>query len=452
MYLIKGNKVSKISNISGFPEWLPGQKLVEEQIIDRIKRLYRNAGFIPLETPAVELVSTLQAKGAVEKEIYVLKRLHAENEDKEREELALHFDLTVPFSRYVAQHFGQLTFPFKRYQIQKVWRGERPQKGRYREFYQFDIDVIAREDLPLSCDAEALDIFAAALAQIGLPRYEIRVNDRKILLGFYAALGLADEQSKKVVTIVDKLDKIGPLGVSDLLRKELSLAEDVITRILDLSTKRLKPEDARQALKEFAISDELFALGCDNLLKVIEMLTPEVRAHLVVDLSLARGLDYYTGIITEVRLIDHPEFGSIGGGGRYEDLASEFISQKLPGVGFSIGISRILGFLFDKGLLDTTRASTAQVLVSVYAEDQRVRCNEVARELRRLGVATEVYFKSPKLGKQLDYADAKGITYVLFIAEEGGHIQVKDLKTKDQFNVPDLAIFADRIRRQNVHE
>ena len=443
--------MSKISNISGFPEWLPGQKLVEEQIIDRIKRLYRSAGFIPLETPAVELVSTLQAKGAVEKEIYVIKRLNSDGEEKEREELALHFDLTVPFSRYVAQHLAQLTFPFKRYQVQKVWRGERPQKGRYREFYQFDIDVIAREDLPLSCDAEVLDIFAEALAQIGLPRYEIRVNDRKILLGFYAALGLADDQRKKTVAIVDKLDKIGPAGVGDLLRKELSLEDHTIARILDLSTKRLKPEEARQILREFAITDQLFIQGCENLLSVIEMISPDVRAQVVVDLSLARGLDYYTGIIIEVRMIDHPEFGSIGGGGRYEDLASEFISQKLPGVGISIGISRILGFLFDKGLLDTSRASTAEVLVTVYAEEQRVRCIEIARDLRRFGVATEVYFKSPKLGKQLDYADAKGIPYVLFVAAEDGLIQVKDLKTKDQFNVPDLATFAERLNTLKIH-
>jgi histidyl-tRNA synthetase len=435
--------MSKIRKISGFPEWLPGQKLVEERIVDQIRQIYRQAGFVPIETAAVELLDTLQAKGSVDKEIYTLRRLHAEGDEKE--ELALHFDLTVPFSRYVAQHLSELSFPFKRYQLQKVWRGERPQKGRYREFYQFDIDIIARDELPISCDAEALDIFAEALAKIGLPKYQIRINDRRILLGFYESLGLNEQQKKQTVLIVDKIDKIGADGVSKLLSDELKLDMATINQILKFSEARLSPKEAQHVLNSMNIDNQVFSSGVNGIGSLLDLLQAETLEKVVIDLSLARGLDYYTGLIVEVRMLDYPEFGSIGSGGRYEDLASEFISQKLPGVGFSIGISRILGFLFDQGIIDCQRACLTKVLVSVYNESQRKQCLNIAKELRELGVATEVFFKSPKLGKQLDYADSKGIPYVIFISENG--IQAKDLRTKDQFNVTSLAEFAAKIKQ-----
>lgn len=437
--------MSKIRKISGFPEWLPEQRLFEEQVIEKIRAVFKRAGFMPLETSAVELLSTLSAKGAVDKEIYTLRRLHAEDTDREKEELALHFDLTVPFSRFVAQNFSQLIFPFKRYQVQKVWRGERPQKGRYREFYQFDIDIISRDDLPIACDAEALDVYSEAISLLGLPAYELRVNDRKILLGFYAALGLSEEQQKKTISIVDKIDKIGRDKVAEQLGAELGLAAATVDRIVGLTEKRLKPSEAIAALKGFDIDHPQFQKGVEDLTAMLDLLNQETLSRVVVDLSLARGLDYYTGFILEVRMVDYPEYGSVGSGGRYEDLASEFITQKLPGVGFSIGLTRILGFLFEQKLVEQPRASTTQVLVSVYNEAQRQQCNQVATELRRAGVATEVYYKSPKLGKQLDFADAKKIPYVLFIAEDGKQMQVKDLRSKDQFTIEDLKAFAARI-------
>lgn len=436
--------MSKISKISGFPEFLPGQKLAEEQIVARIRQVYQRAGFVPIETPAVELLSTLQAKGSVDKEIYVLRRLHAEGD--EREELALHFDLTVPFSRYVAQHFASLNFPFKRYQLQKVWRGERPQKGRYREFYQFDIDIICRDDLPVSCDAEAIDVFAEALSLIGLPEYEIRINDRKILLGFYEALGLNPEQQKKTISMVDKLDKIGRDGVLKGLQQDVALDAATAQRILDLTDRRLAPKEAAEVLGAMQIDNPLFAQGVQDTLALLELISEESLSRIVIDLSLARGLDYYTGLILEVRMKEYPEFGSIGSGGRYDNLASEFTSQKLPGVGFSIGLSRILGFLFEEKRIEIPRDSTTEVLIAVYNEEQRRECARLARDLRREGVAAEVYFKSPKLGKQLDFADARGIPYVLFVGTEDGSLQVKDLRSKEQSALASVGELVERVR------
>ncbi len=414
-------------------------------MVEQIRRLYQRAGFVPIETAAVELVSTLAAKGAVDKEIYSLRRLHADSDEKEKDELALHFDLTVPFSRYVAQNFSELIFPFKRYQLQKAWRGERPQKGRYREFYQFDVDIVSRDDLPLACDADALEVYAQAIALLPLPKYEVRINDRRILLGFYEALGLDETQRRKTISIVDKLDKLGRDAVAQQLRGDLALSDGVIERIMQITEKKVRPADAAAVLGSLNIENATFQKGADDILALIDLLSEKTLENIVLDLSLARGLDYYTGLILEVRMVDYPEYGSVGAGGRYEDLASEFISQRLPGVGFSIGLTRILGFLFEEKLVEPHRPCMTRVLVSVYNEAQRKRCNQVAEELRAHGVATEVYFKAPKLGKQLDFADAKGIPYVLFISEGDGKIQVKNMRSKDQFEVADLSQFAQQI-------
>lgn len=426
--------MSKLKNISGFPEWLPEQKIAEDRVINAIRRVYALHGFSPIETGAAELLSTLEAKGAVDKEIYLLKRVHADQDSEDP--LALHFDLTVPMARYVAQNFNELVFPFRRYQLQKVWRGERPQKGRFREFYQFDIDIIARDELPLCCDAEAVTVIDRALTEINTPAYRLRINNRKVLLGFYRSLGIDEAVRKKVLIAVDKLHKIKEEGVSAEL-SGLGLGADLIQQILKLTRVQVAADKIETAFDGLAVSDEMFAQGRNELLELAALLPEATKRNVLIDLSLARGLDYYTGLILEGQIIDHPEFGSVCAGGRYDDLASEFINKKLPGVGISIGLTRLVDFFFTHKILQADARSTSEALVTVYAEEQRRAANDLADQLRAAGVASEVFYKSPKLGKQIDYAESKGMRYVFFVGGDGG-VEVKDLKTKTQVRVDNI--------------
>jgi len=432
--------MQKVQSISGFPEWLPEQKLVEDRVIATIKTIYQRHGFTPLETPAVEWLSTLGQKGEITKEIYVLKRLRAE--EGAEADLALHFDLTVPFARYVAQHFGALQFPFRRYQLQKVWRGERPQKGRMREFYQFDIDIVAQDELPLSCDAEILTTASTVFSALPLGPFVIRVNNRKILLGLYESLGLSREIQDQARITVDKIDKIGRDGVFSELTKTLGIEVEKAQRILAFSEVRVPAADAGRALASLGVANQLFEEGCRELLTVLSYIPENRRTCIQLDCSIARGLDYYTGVIFELRLIDHVEYGTVFGGGRYEDLASEFTNKKLPGVGGSIGLSRLMSLIFDKNLIACTDKSPSQVLIAVFSEDQRLACNCAAATVRDGGVPTEVYFKSPKLGKQIDYAAKRGIRYIVFIDPQSGQAEVKDLQAQTQEKIPDLASWA----------
>ena len=434
--------MSKISNISGFPEWLPEQKIAEDRVISRIKEIYSSYGFSPIETPAAELLSTLATKGVVDKELYALKRVQGTADDEPA--LALHFDLTVPMARYVALHFNDLVFPFKRYQVQKVWRGDRPQKGRFREFYQFDIDIIARDELPLSCDAEAITVLDKAFATFPYGEHRVKLNNRKILLGFYEFLGLSPEARKSAVTIVDKIDKIGASKVAEELQGGLKLSPEVAEKIVGLAKVKIPAIEAVLKFKELEISNAVFQEGCSDVLTVIGLLPPETQSRLVVDLSLARGLDYYTGAIFEVVYPKFPEYGSLGGGGRYEDLASEFINKKLPGVGASIGLTRMMDLGFQNNFIDISTKTLTPVLLTVVSEEQRAQCNAVAEELRGYGVGIEVFFKSPKIGKQIEYAEKKGIRYVLFIAENN-ELQVKDLKSKEQTKIDSLKAWAGEV-------
>jgi len=428
--------MAKMTPISGFPEWLPEQKLAEDRVVRTLAAVYASHGFVPIETPAVELIETLSSKGVVDREIYSIKRYHAEGEEEAA--LGLHFDLTVPFARYVAQHMAKLSFPFKRYQMQKVWRGERPQKGRFREFYQFDIDTIARDELPLSCDAEVLHVFLKAFKLMALGPFRMSVNSRKVLHGCYSSLGLAEAQRKAAIIAVDKLHKVGKDGVMKELGSAAGVAPDVAARILDLTAVQCAPRDFVRITGSLGISDPLFDAGVGELRDIFALIPEAFHDFILVDLSLARGLDYYTGIIFETQMTDFPEFGSVASGGRYENLASQFTSQKLPGVGGSIGLSRLMELAFTNGLLSTEQRTFAKVLVSVLSEEQRPRCNEVAEELRAEGIPVEVYFKSPKLGKQIDFAASKGIPYILFVSEDGAGIEVKDLQSKEQRLVSDL--------------
>ena len=421
--------MSKVKNISGFPEWLPEEKLLEERIIDQIRSIYKSFGFTPIETPAVEFKSTLSSKGVIDKEIYILRRALKDPNEVDSEELALHFDLTVPFARYTAQHLNDLVFPFKRYQLQKVWRGERPQRGRFREFYQFDIDIVARDVLPISCDAEILTAVHAVFSNLQIGSFLIKINNRKILLGLYESLGLSAAQQKKVLTIVDKLDKIGIAGIEKELSNEPEISGESIDRIISYTHLRMPLSDAKEVLGKIECTNETFLEGLTEI-DTLASLLPLDRMQF--DLSLARGLDYYTGTIYEVTLPEHPEFGSVSSGGRYEDLAGQFTNQKLPGVGGSVGITRLMGLILEKDLLEKGRACPTDVLVTVYAEEQRPFCFEVAAALRQKGFATEVFPSTPKLGKQIEYADKKGIPLVVFIQSEPLLIKTKKLSTKEE--------------------
>lgn len=429
---------SKVKNISGFPEWLPEQRLAEESIIESIRNIFQLHGFTPIETPAVELKSTLSSKGVIDKEIYLLSRALKDPNAKDDEELALHFDLTVPFARYTALHFNELNFPFKRYQLQKVWRGERPQKGRFREFYQFDIDIIARENLPIACDAEVITVMEKVFRTLNIGEFSLRVNNRKILLGFYESLGLSTDLQKSIITIVDKLDKIGKDGISKEL-VSLQLAEDVISKIIAITDIRSPLTALTETLKKIDCSNEQFNQGVGEIEALASNIPETSKPNVTFDLSLARGLDYYTGTIYETTLKNNPEYGSISSGGRYEDLAGQFINQKLPGVGGSIGLTRLMDFILKNNLIPASKKTPSQLLITVYNEEQRNACNSLAETARDHTVPCEVYPSCPKLGKQIEYADSKGIPFVVFLEGLTGPVRVKNLLTKEENSISDFA-------------
>lgn len=420
--------MSKIRKISGFPEWLPEERIVEEQIINTIRSVYNSHGFTSIETPAVELLSNLTNQGVIDKEIYALKR--AGGTDDSEAEFGLHFDLTVPFARYVAQHFSELQFPFRRQTLQKVWRGDRPQKGRFREFYQYDIDILVRDQLPIACDAEIITVIDKAYRKLNIAPHKIRINNRKLLMGFYESLGLNEDLQKKAVIAVDKLDKIGTAGVAAELNN-CGILGASSEKILKLAETRLTKANFEKGISDLGVSNDLFKLGIEETAALLKLISSEAASVVEIDLSLARGLAYYTGTILEVLLPDHPEFGSAGGGGRYENLTSNFMKESLPAVGASIGITRLVDLVLTKKLIPLKQKCPTTLLVTVLNEEQRVVCNGIADKLRDIDISTEVFYKSPKLGKQIDYASSKGIPYVLFI-QDNGVLQVKNLETKNQ--------------------
>jgi histidyl-tRNA synthetase len=423
--------MAKITALTGFPEWLPEQGLVEQRLIERVRETFELFGFTPLETRAVEPLDVLLKKGATDKEIYVLRRLHAE--EGEQADLGLHFDLTVPFARYVAQHRGALTFPFKRYQIQKVWRGERPQQGRYREFYQADIDVIAEGELPLHFDAEMALLLHELVSSLPIPRIQLRLNNRKVLEGYYRALGI--EQVADVLRSVDKLDKIGEEGVTKALLEENELSAAQAESCLALARIRGAGREVVAQVRALGASHPLLEQGLEELAFVMGALEGLPAGAVVADLRIARGLDYYTGTVYEGVLVERPELGTVCSGGRYDNLASDD-KHKLPGVGVSLGLSRILGFMFAQGALKASRATPTLVLVALVSEEQRPLCYAAAKQLRQRRFATEVFHAPQKFGKQIRYAERKGIPYVLFLTDNGS--ELRDIRSGEQKAV-DLA-------------
>ncbi len=423
-------KPPNIGPLTGFPEWLPQQRWVEQEIIDRVRARYELHGFVPIETRSVEPIDALVAKGETDKEIYVLRRLHAE-EGEDHSGLGLHFDLTIPFARYVVQHRNDLTFPFRRYQIQRVWRGERPQEGRYREFYQADADIIAVNHLPVCYDLEVTLLLREVLDALPIPRVHIQLNNRKILEGCYRALGIEDVVA--TLRVMDKLDKLGPPRTLQELIRVTGMAEAAAARCLDIAQISGSDLGVLQRIAALGLSHPLLEEGLSELEVVLRETAPSPEAHVYANLRIARGLEYYTGIVFEGQMEGHEALGSVCSGGRYDNLASMGTNAKLPGIGVSLGISRILGRLFAKGLLTASRRTPTCVLVALATEDTRPNARKVADALRRRGIAAEVFDRPLKWGEQIKYADAKGIPFVWFPADDGRpEDEVRDVRTRLQ--------------------
>lgn len=412
--------------ISGFPEWMPPQRMIEQRLLDRIRTTFELYGFAPLETRSVEPLETLLSKGETSKEVYLLRRLQADDSAPDDDQLGLHFDLTVPFARFVVENAGKLQFPFRRYQIQKVWRGERPQEGRYREFLQADIDVVNRGTLPFHYDTEMPLVIGDVFQGLPIPRARILVNNRKVCQGFYQGLGLAD--TDQVLRVVDKLDKIGPARVAQQLIDTAGATEAQAAKCLELA--EISAEDASfvDQVRKLGVDDPLLDEGLEELARVVEAAREHSPGLVRAELKIARGLDYYTGTVYETQLEGYERFGSICSGGRYESLASTG-SENFPGVGISIGVSRMLGLLFGRNALTVSRSVPTCVLVALPAEERRADCDRIAAALRRRGVPTEVAPTAAKFGKQIQFADRRGIPYVWF---PGDPDTVKDIRSGEQ--------------------
>ncbi len=421
--------MAKPTPISGFPEWLPEQRLVELHALDTLRARFESFGFAPLETRAVEPLDQLLAKGETDQEIYVLRRLHAADDEGDAG-LGLHFDLTVPFARYVAQNRGRLAFPFKRWQIQKVWRGERPQVGRYREFYQADLDVVAEETLALDFDAEMARLLVESMSALPVPPVTLGINNRKVLQGAYAALGIDDVPG--TLRIVDKLDKVGERGVLDLLVERAGLAPQVAEACVAIGRIRTADASFADAVRALVPANALLDAGLDELTRVIDALADLPAGSVVANLSIARGLDYYTGTVYEGQLRGHENLGTVCSGGRYDDLVGGG-GAKLPGVGVSIGVTRILGRFLGDGLLRATRSVPTCVLVTLPSDEARPAARAAANALRARGIATEVFHEAARFGKQMKYADRRGIPFAWFPpADPSAPHEVKDLRTGAQ--------------------
>lgn len=420
--------MSKPTPISGFPEWSPPQRMIEQYVLDRIRGTFELYGFAPLETRAVEPLEQLLRKGETSKEVYVIRRLQADAEGPAGDDsLGLHFDLTVPFARYVLENAGKLQFPFRRYQIQKVWRGERPQEGRYREFLQADIDIVDRDTLAPHHEAEMPLVVGDALRSLPIPPVRIQVNNRKICEGFYRGVGITDPEA--ALRAVDKLDKIGPAKVAELLAETAGASEAQAKAALALAEISAPDASFADAVRALGVTDPLLDEGIEELVRVVETAGEHAPGLCVADLRIARGLDYYTGTVYETQLVGYERFGSICSGGRYDNLASAG-TVRFPGVGISIGVTRLLGLLFGAGVLTVSRDVPTCVLVAVTSEEQRGASNRVAEALRSRGVPTEVSPSAAKFGKQIRYAERRGIPYVWFPGAEQD--EVKDIRSGAQ--------------------
>jgi histidyl-tRNA synthetase len=427
----------------GVMELLPLQQIAFQRMLDVIRRAYERFGFLPIETPVFELSDVLLTKsgGETERQVYFVQSTGSLKQG-EAPELALRFDLTVPLARYVAEHERELTFPFRRYQIQRVYRGESAQRGRYREFYQCDIDVIGKDQLPIRHDAEVVAVIHAIFGELGIGRFTIGLNNRKLLRGFLAHCGIADgERQMLVLREIDKLDKRGRAAVAATLTgPDFGLSTETAAALLDFTGRRSSGHaDALAILAALPDGNDDLIAGKAELREVLETVrilgVPE--RDVVLNCSIARGLDYYTGTVYETTLEAHPQIGSICSGGRYDNLASHYTKSRLPGVGISIGATRLFWQLSAAGLLGRAR-STVKVLVTLMDAALLPACAELANALRIAGINTELSLEPRKLAKQLQYADRAGIAFALILGDDElarGTVQVKDLVKGEQFEV-----------------
>jgi histidyl-tRNA synthetase len=426
------DKIFKPRPVSGFLEWLPEERLVELQWLDEIRDAFESYGFCSIETPSVEEVEVLAAKGGdVDKEVYALRRLAAEPGEDSGGRLALHYDLTVPLARYVAQHFGDLVFPFKRYQMQRCWRGERPQEGRLREFMQCDIDVIDTDDVSVHFDAEIPAITLEMLRRLDVGPVRMHINNRKILQGFYQGLGIEDVVG--AIRIADKMDKIGADGVMKGLTSELNLSPAVAQKCIDLAAIKTPDETFATLVRAFGIDNEMLEAGIEELMFVMLELAHLEKGTVVADMSIARGFDYYTGTVYEGKLVDYPDFPTICAGGRYDNLVGSYSRQKLPGVGISIGFSRIFSKLIKEGRLKLGAKCPTHIMVVCLPGTARSEVAATARALRERNFKVEMYHEEKSLKAQMKYASRKGIPFVWFPAnsEQPNH-EVKNMDTGEQ--------------------
>lgn len=428
------------SPISGFPEWTPAERLIEQRMLDRIRSSFELFGFSPIETPAVERNSVLTAKGGeeTERQIYSLTGLHPQSGGEARD-YSLHFDLTVPLARYVAQHNNELVFPFRRYQIQKVWRGERPQHGRFREFTQCDIDIVGDGRLSLMADAEIPAVISNVFRSLDIGNFTIRISNRKILTGFLEHLGFDESDASVVLREADKIDRQGTEPLTRAL-ENLPGGKAATAGILALVQTSGDPVEVLDRLSSID-SGERYREGVDELKAVFEHASAFgiAQEDIAADIGIVRGLDYYTGTIYETRLDDHPQLGSICSGGRYDDLASYFIRRTLPGVGISIGLTRLFSQMLQAGIVKAEGSSAAQVLVTIPDESLIESAIAAASTLRDADINTEIFFEQSRLGRQLRYASRKGFKLAVIPLPEDlerDHIKYRDLDAGEEYTVP----------------
>ena len=436
--------------LSGFMELLPQPQQQMERMMDILRRTYSLYGFTPLDTPVIEASEVLLAKGGgeTEKQIYRFQKGDAD--------LALRFDLTVPLAKYVALHYNDLSFPFRRYQIGKVYRGERAQRGRFREFYQADIDIIGDGKLDITNEAEIPAIIYQTFTSLGLKRFQIRVNNRKILNGFYAMLGLT-EQSGDIMRTVDKLDKIGAEKVRTLLVDECGVSAESADEILKFIAITGGNEQVLAALEFYRGRNEVFDEGLDQLNTVVKYLSAfgVPAENFAVDLTIARGLDYYTGTVYETTLLDHPEIGSVCSGGRYDNLAEYYTDRQLPGVGISIGLTRLFYVLGEQGLLNPDLPTAPADVLILPMTAELSPAVTLATRLRAAGVRTQLYTEQKKFKAKMSYADKLGVPYVVFLGDDeiaGNVVACKDMTSGEQTTLPfaeTLALIQTGLAKRN---
>lgn len=416
--------------MSGFMELLPEDQILFNEIVDKIRKSYEKFGFLPIDTPILELSEVLLAKagGETEKQIYRFKK--GEND------ISLRFDLTVPFARYVSMRYNDLVFPFKRYQIGKVYRGERPQRGRYREFYQCDIDVIG-ENISVMYDAEMIEVIYNTFKELNFGKFKVRINNRKLLNGLFAYLSL-ESKSVEVLRIIDKLEKIGENEVKKELEK-ISISDDKINKILEFVNIKGTNDEIISLLEGLGIENEIFNKGLEEIKEVLGMVKISVpEDYYLIDLTIARGLDYYTGTIYETTLNDYPDLGSICSGGRYDNLTDYYIDKPLSGVGISIGLTRLFYQLKEAKIISSSAKTLTKVLVLPFQKENLKYAKEVASYLRDENIICDVYYEDKSLKQKLKYANRLGIPYICILGEDEERqnlVTIKNMETGIQNKV-----------------